>query len=320
MSSNSSKFYAFFAFFILIFAGCADESRSAFFNGYVEGDYLYVAPSVSGRIVNLSVKEGAVVQKGEPLFEIENAEALANLDAAKANIEALEAELADLSTGKRPEEIERIDAELKQAKAALWIAEANYDRAKSLLAKHAVSQKEFDAAKAEFDRANALVSELNAALKIANLPARSEQITSLKAKIKAAKANERAAQWRLEQTAVLAPRSGLVEDIFYKTGEFVQSSQPVLSLLPPGEVKIRFFVPAGALPSLREGQKARISCEGCADFSARIVKIASAPEYAPPVIYNQTSQSTLVYLVEVVPENNATALHPSLPIKARLEP
>ena len=63
-----------------------------------------------------------------------------------------------------------------------------------------------------------------------------------------------------------------------------------------------------------------MSCEGCADFSARIVKIASAPEYALPVIYNQTSQSTLVYLVEAVPENNATALHPSLPIKARLEP
>ena len=168
-----------------------------------------MAPGVSGRIVNLSVKEGVVVQEGEPLFEVESAEALANLDATKANIEALEAELADLSTGKRPEEIERINAELKQAKAALWVAEANYDRAKSLLAKHAVSQKDFDAAKAEFDRANALVSELNAALKIANLPARSEQITSLKAKIQAAKASERAARWRLEQTAVLAPRSGL---------------------------------------------------------------------------------------------------------------
>nr|WP_315063003.1 HlyD family efflux transporter periplasmic adaptor subunit [uncultured Campylobacter sp.] len=294
--------------------------RGAFFNGYVEGDYLYVAPSVSGRILNLSIKEGAAVQEGEPLFALESAEALANLDAAKANIDALEAELADLSTGKRPEEIERINAELKQAKAALWIAGANYERTKSLLAKHAVSQKDFDAAKAEFDRANALVSELNAALKIANLPARSEQITSLKAKIQVAKANERAARWRLEQTAVLAPKSGLVEDIFYKTGEFVQSSQPVLPLLSPSEVKIRFFVPAGALPSLHEGQKARISCEGCADFTARIVKIASAPEYAPPVIYNQTSQGTLVYLVEAVPENNATALHPSLPIRARLEP
>ena len=122
MSLNLSKFYAFFAFFVLIFAGCADESRSAFFNGYVEGDYLYIAPSVSGRIVNLSIKEGAAVQEGEPLFEIESAEALANLDATKANVEALEAELADLSTGKRPEEIEHIDAELKQAKAALWIA------------------------------------------------------------------------------------------------------------------------------------------------------------------------------------------------------
>ena len=174
MGLNLSKFYAFFAFFVLIFAGCADESRSAFFNGYVEGDYLYVAPSVSGRIVNLSVKEGAAVQEGEPLFEIESAEALANLDAAKANIDALEAELADLSTGKRPEEIEQINAELKQAKAALWIAEANYERAKSLLAKNALSQKEFDAAKAEFDRTNALVSELNAALKIA----RSEEHTS----------------------------------------------------------------------------------------------------------------------------------------------
>ena len=113
MGLNLSKFYAFFAFFILIFAGCADEKGSAFFNGYVEGDYLYVAPSVSGRIINLSVKEGAVIQEGEPLFVLDSAEAIANLDAAKANVDALEAELADLSTGKRPEEIERINAELK---------------------------------------------------------------------------------------------------------------------------------------------------------------------------------------------------------------
>ena len=109
MGLNLSKFYAFFAFFILIFAGCADEKGSAFFNGYVEGDYLYIAPSVSGRIVNLSVKEGTTVQEGEPLFALESAEAVGNLDAAKANIDALEAELADLSTGKRPEEIERIN-------------------------------------------------------------------------------------------------------------------------------------------------------------------------------------------------------------------
>ncbi|WP_346746168.1 biotin/lipoyl-binding protein [uncultured Campylobacter sp.] len=262
MGLNLSKFYAFFAFFILIFAGCADEKGSAFFNGYVEGDYLYVAPSVSGRIVNLSVKEGTAVQEGESLFVLDSAEALANLDAAKANVSALEAELADLSTGKRPEEIERISAELKQAKAAFWIAEANYDRAKSLLTKHAVSQKDFDAAKAEFDRANALVSELNAALKVANLPARSERITSLKAKIKAAKASGRAAQWRLEQTAVLAPKSGLIEDIFYKTGEFVQSSQPVLSLLPPSEVKIRFSCPQARCLACARDKKHALAARG----------------------------------------------------------
>ena len=68
MSLNSSKFYAFFAFFILIFTGCADEKGSAFFNGYVEGDYLYVAPSVSGRIVNLSVKENAAIQEDNFVF------------------------------------------------------------------------------------------------------------------------------------------------------------------------------------------------------------------------------------------------------------
>ena len=169
MSLNLSKFYAFFAFFVLIFTGCADESRSAFFNGYVEGDYLYVAPGVSGRIVNLSVKEGATIQEGEPLFEIESAEAIANLDAAKANIDALEAELADLSTGKRPEEIERVDAELKQAKAALWIAEANYDRAKSLLAKNAVSQKEYDAAVSALEIANATLLSARATAKNAKI-------------------------------------------------------------------------------------------------------------------------------------------------------
>lgn len=302
----------------LLLAGCGNGNESEYFSGYLEGDYRYLAPSTSGRIVKINVKEGQHVKAGELLFELENTAQTANLSAANENLNALKAELADLNLGKREQELETIRAQIAEAKSGLWAAEQNYKRAVTLKKQSSISQKEFDAAKAEFDRQNALVKQLVASLEVANLPARINQIKSLEAKIKAAEANMQSCEYELNKTRLAANESGLIERVFYKEGEWASSTRPVLSLLPPNELKVRFFVPASVLPMLKEGQKVKLSCQNCPKFSATISQVATQPEYTPPVIYTQNQQNTLTYRIEAVPDEPSEFLHPSQPVEVRL--
>ena len=305
-------------FFAVILTGCESKNKERIFSGYIEGDYLYLAPSLGGRITKINVKEGSFISANTLVFELDDTLAKAELNAAKANLQSLKAQLDDISVGKRPEEIELIKAELNQAESILWIAKTSYERTKALKDKNAVSQKEFDNAQAEFNRAKALVEQLKASLKVAKLPARENQIKSLEAKIQEANSQIDALTWRLDQNRVSSPKDGLVEKIFYEAGEFVTAGQPAISLLPPENLKARFFVPSNEISSLQVGRKIDISCDSCENFSGVISQIASEPEYAPPIIYSQNTQTTLIYRVEAVINEPSRFMHPSLPINVRL--
>ncbi|MDO5046261.1 HlyD family secretion protein [Campylobacter sp.] len=302
---------------LLLLSGCQKDDSSRHFNGYLEGDYIHISPYFSGRISKIHVKEAQSVNSGQLLLELEDTLETINLNSAKANLNSLEARLEDLNLGMRKEEIEQIKAKLDEAKAASWLASKNWERTKKLIAKNSISDKEADIIKAEFQRANAVVSELEASLKIANLPARENQIKSLKAQIKAAKEDIKAKEWQLNETKIYAPKAGKIESVFFKPSEWVANGQPVILLLPLSELKAKFFVPISDIASFKEGEKIEISCKGYEDFSATIVKIASKPEYTPPIIYSENTQDTLTYRVEALLDNPSEFLHPSLPISVR---
>ncbi|WP_170000841.1 HlyD family secretion protein [Campylobacter sp. RM16189] len=303
---------------ILILSGCDKKAADTYFSGYLEGEYIHISPYFSGRIVKIHVKEGEIIDSGKLLFELEDTLQKANLNIAKANLASLEAKLEDLNLGMRKEEIERIKAKLDEAKAASWLADKNWQRTKKLIAKNSVSDKEADIAKAEFERARAVVNELEASLKIANLPARANQINSLKADINALKEDIKAKEWQLNETKIYAPKAGKIEEIFYKESEWALNAKPVILLLPANEMRAKFFVPIGLLSEFKEGRRVAISCAGCGNLTARVSKIASSPEYAPPIIYSENTQDTLTYRVEAEIDNRGEFLHPSLPISVRL--
>lgn len=302
---------------ILLLAGCDKKAGDTHFNGYLEGEYIHISPYFSGRIAKIHVKEGESVTSGKLLFELEDTLQKANLNMAKANLTSLEEKLEDLNLGMRKEEIERIKAKLNEARAASWLADKNWQRTKKLIAKNSISDKEADIIKAELERAKAVVSELEASLKIANLPARTNQINSLKADIGALKEDIKAKEWQLNETKIYAPKAGKIEEIFYKESEWALNAKPVILLLPTNELKAKFFVPIASVGEFKEGQKIEISCRGCENLSATVVKIASKPEYTPPIIYSEKTQDTLTYRVEALIDNPSEFLHPSLPISVR---
>ena len=115
-----------------------------------------------------------------------------------------------------------------------------------------------------------------------------------------------------------APVSGTVQQIYFREGEMVPAQRPVLSIMPPGNIKIRFYVPEPALPKLAIGDEVRVTCDNCAaDLTAKIYFIATSAEYTPPVIYSLDERSKLVFLVQARP-SRPDALRVGQPISVYL--
>jgi len=117
--------------------------------------------------------------------------------------------------------------------------------------------------------------------------------------MRTAQARLNSAQTRLTRRKVYSPVTGTVQQLYYRVGELVPASRPVVAILPPGNLKIRFFVNEATLPKLKLGDPVTILCDGCdPDITAKITFIARSSEFTPPVIYSLDERSKLVFLIE----------------------
>jgi len=302
---------------VLLFAGC-NESPSSAFQGYVEGEFVYLSSATAGRLERLQVSRGQQVTNGAPLFILEAEPESAAWHQAQQEVSAAEAQLADLNIGKRPQELEVLQAQMKQAEASARQAATELAREETVFKADVIPASQMDQTRATADVCAARVNELKTQIEVARLPAREDQIRAQNAAVAAARAALAQAEWRLNQKAVRATQSALVFDTLFREGEWVPSGAPVVSLLPPQLVKVRFFVPESRLGALRLGQSVTIHCDGANDLAARISYISTQAEYTPPVIYSNETRAKLVFLVEATPAIEAAAgLHPGQPVEVR---
>lgn len=296
---------------VLSLAACK-EAAAPSWQGYVEGEYVRVASPEAGILQTLKVARGQTVAAGAPLFVLESESEAALRREADQRVLQADARLANLEKGRRPDEIAAIDAQQAQARAALYLARANLARQEKLVASGFVSHAVLDQAHAAVDQAAAQVAELAAQRRVARLAARPDEIAAARA--------EAQAQWRLDRKAVAAPVAGAVQDRLYLPGEFVPAGNPVVALLPPDNLKLRFFVGETELARVKPGQAVRASCDGCgAEIPATIRFVSTQAEYTPPVIYSRENRAKLVYLVEAgVTAKDAARLHVGQPIEVRL--
>jgi len=160
-------------------------------------------------------------------------------------------------------------ADLNQNKATLANAQQTFDRAQSLSKTGSGTQANLDAA----------VSAL-----------------------RVAEARVNSSQTRLARRSAFAPVGGTIQQIYFREGEMVPAQRPVLSILPPGNMKVRFYVAETELPKLAVGDEVRVACDNCAaDLAAKIYYLSTTAEYTPPVIYSLDERNKLVYLVQARP-------------------
>lgn len=280
--------------------------------GYLEADYVYVAPASAGRITDIAVAEGQSIKAGTMLFRLDDRQQRALLDAAEAQVASARATLDNLETGGRRQEVDVVRASLSKAQSDLALAQSNLARSEKLLALGTVPAVRVEQDRAARDAAQAQVDQLTAQVDVAELPARNGQQLAAEANLQAAQANARRAGLELADRQTTAPIDGVVDRLFYTRGEMAGTS-PVLSILPAGALKARFFVPEADRSALALGENVHVGCDGCAAMDATITYLAQEPQTTPPVIYSREERGRLVYLVEAELKAPGT-LQPGQPV------
>jgi len=261
---------AIFTIIMALLAGCSKNS-SGQFQGYIEGEYVYVASPMAGALTNLSVARGDSVTNGQLLFQLESGSEAAALDQAAKN--------------------------LVQARATLALSESEFNRREKLREDHGVvSAEELDQARAQRDADTAQVASQQAAFD--------------------------KAKWAIDQKQQFAPTNAAVQDTLYRQGEFVAAGNPVVELLPPTNLKVRFFVPQEELPQIKTGATVSVHMDGAAkDYSATVNYISTQAEYTPPVIYSRETRSELVFMIEAkFSPADAVEVRPGQPVDVELNP
>jgi HlyD family secretion protein len=307
---------------VLLIAGCARSvAEPGILQGYVEGEFVYVAPTTAGLLNKLHVARGQHVSAGAELFAIDRAPAQAARDEAAFRLAQARATLGDLTKGKRPTEIAAVAAQLKQAQAALAFSETELARQQDLARSNATAPTDVQQALAAREQDRQRVAQFEAELKTSQLPAREDQIEAARASVKSLEAVLAKAEYDLLQTRPRASASALVFDTLYREGEWIAAGRPVVALLPPANVKVRTFVPETRIGGVQVGDEVSVTVDGLpAPVAGKVSFVSPRAEFTPPVIYSQENRAKLVFMIEIVFDpDTAARLHPGQPVSVRLE-
>jgi HlyD family secretion protein len=195
-----------------------------------------------------------------------------------------------------PDEVGRVETlsvregDQVETGAPLFVVDSDLQRADLQVQEASVKN-----AQQAFDRAQILLKTQSGTQK---------SLEDAEAALRTAQARLNSSQTRLTRRQVFSPVSGTVEQIYFRVGEMAPSGKPVVALLPPGNLKVRFFVNEAELPRLKIGEIVSIRCDGCAgDLTAKVSFMARTSEFTPPVIYSIEERSKLVFMIEARPEH-----------------
>lgn len=266
----------------LALSACGESDEEGRWLGYAEGENALIAPPEPGWITSLAVRRGQNIAVGDLLFTLEET----SQEAASANAAAaVAASVAAQQAGEA--DVVRTRKELARQRELVRIG--------------GTARRELETAQAAFDAASARLAQANA------------QKLQAEAQLKGA-------AFGLAERKITARVAGRVEDIYAREGEYAKAGVPVLSILPPAHIYVRFFLPEKDLSGVKLGDRVRLYCDGCAEeIFATISFIAAEPEFTPPIIYSVENRKKLVFKAEARTENGLR-LRPGLPVGVSLAP
>ena len=319
----------------LITAACANDTpdNTLRVSGHVEATEVHVAAEVGGRILELRVDEGARLNRGDVIAQLDTRDTALQIQRGRADREGAVAQLRLLEAGSRVEDIRQAEAQVDGGEADamaiqadLKSAQLDFDRFEALLKANAGSQKQRDDAKARVDvtreRLRSAEERVRAAREtVARLKqgARPEEISAARARVASADAQIAVLEKALADAQIVAPVAGVVTQKLVDAGEIVMRGTPLVVVTDLDNAWANLFVPEPMVPRVKLGQAARVVTDaGGEGLSGKVTFISPKAEFTPRNVQTAEERSKLVYRIKVTVDNRAGVLKPGMPVDAEL--
>ena len=227
-----------------------------------------VGATVTGRVLQVAVAEGAAVGLGDVLVQLENAELQAVLNQARASEQQAAARVAGLASSGR----QGAEAGVAQADSVLRAAQADGRRTQDLVAQGFLSPSRLDEAQRAVAVAQAQLDGARAQ-RVANA---GTDVAQAQAQLSLARAATQAALARLAQATLRAPAAARVLTRAVEPGQIVQPGRALLTLALAGPVQLVATVDERYLQQLQPGQPASVRADAYPEqrFAAQVLSIA----------------------------------------------
>ena len=319
----------------LVTAACANDmpDNTLRVSGHVEATEVHVAAEVGGRILELRVDEGARLNRGDVIAQLDTRDTALQIQRGRADREGAVAQLRLLEAGSRVEDIRQAEAQVDAAEADAMAIQADlksalldFDRFEALLKANAGSQKQRDDAKARVDvtreRLRSAEERVRAAREtVARLKqgARPEEISAARARVASADAQIAVLEKAFADAQIIAPVAGVITQKLVDAGEIVMRGTPIVVVTDLDNAWANLFVPEPMVPRVKLGQSARVVTDaGGEGLSGKVTFISPKAEFTPRNVQTAEERSKLVYRIKVTVDNRAGVLKPGMPVDAEL--
>ena len=226
--------------------------------GQVEVTEYRVSSKVPGRILELCVKEGDYVKKGDTLAIIDAPEVRAKMQQAQSAEDAATAMDLMARNGARSEQIATAFQMLQQAKAGAEIAEKSYKRVQRLYDEGVMSEQKRDEAFAQYKAMEAQVKAAQSQYTMAVNGARQEEKMAAQAQVNRAKGAVQEVNSYIYETIQTAQKEGEVSEIFPKLGELVGTGSPIMNISVLDEMWGTFNIREDQLNGIKTGDVLKV--------------------------------------------------------------
>ncbi len=290
--------------------------------GTIEALQVDVAAKITGRVVELSARDGQPVERGQLLARLDSAELDAESRRAEATLAMAEAQLRDLQAGSRSQEIEQARAALRQTTVTKEWYQRELGRTRELFAKELVAAQDVDRAKQAYDSAAANETAARERLELLQVGPRPHEVEVARARVAEAQAALTLARARLDQTRIVSPVTGVVLHKNVERGETVNPGTSLLTLMDPRDMWVRAYVPETDVGRIRIGQRATVTVDAYPgrSFPGAITEIGSEAEFTPKNVQTRKERVNLVFRIKIAIDNAGGVLKPGMPADADIVP
>jgi len=290
--------------------------------GTIEARQIDVSAKITGRIVELAVREGQTVTRGQLIARLDTGTQAADVRRAEAALRMAEAQLNDLQAGSRRQEIEQARANLRNTVATRDWTERELQRTRELHGRELVALQEVERARQAYDVAAANEVSARERLDLVAAGPRPHEVDAARARVEEATAALAMARTRLDEARLESPIAGVVLHKNVEAGETVNPGVSLVTLMDPRDVWLRAYLPETDIGRVKIGQVATVAVDAFPGrrFQGAISEIGSAAEYTPRNVQTKKERVNLVFRIKIAVTNPDGVLKPGIPADAEITP